>query len=420
MNDKAIKEGRPRTARIAIIFASVFLSLVLLFGAVIGTVTIVRNSRAVVKYGGLLIDEGVASYLAATHKRAFMTSLGEAYDTEDFWSRPYDKGRGTNGEALIRSTEEYIRGIAVGAYLFDRYTSLGGAERDKLDRATREILEFKADGDEKRFNELSAPMGFDYDDFCTATELIYKAAQAKLVIYGEEGAALKSSSMLSECERYYGEYKRVKILYIPTKEDILRDSEGELELDSEGRYVTDYFTLEEQLSRLADITRIRKLIKGYEEDLDEQISPEFFDSMQEKYNYSSYYNKSGYYFAHGSEYTARFAEESSRLLPDGYREAFHKCMEAVIYNAFNMSEGQYVEIEGDYGVCFVYCDDRAAGAYMSPDYDDFFHDFYSDGADHLFADSVEKLAGDVVLKDGYYAIDPITIPYNYLFVATVE
>ena len=410
-----------KNKRIVIISVSVLLSLVLLFGAVMGTVTLVRRARSVVSYGGVMLDRGVVNYLAATYKSVFMQEIGVAYDTPEFWADSPLGSRESYGELLVKATESYIRSVAVGAYLFDRYTRLSSGERDAIERATAEILDFVAENSEEKFNEECAAMGFDYSDFCRATEILYKSEQAKSVIYGYEGSALSGGSMLAECDEYFNEFARVKILYIPIRVDLVRDKDGKFELDADGRYVTEYFTPEEVQERLSDIGRIRELIEGLENGDDEQISPEFFDSMQKKYNYSAMYSESGYYFSPFSEYSAKFAEESSTLLPDGYREAFHKYMSSVIEEeAFFLEEGEYGDIEGDYGVCFVYKCQKENYAYLSASYSAFFHDFYSDAADYLYDRSVSEISKDVTVKEVYYEIDVIALPYNCDYIAKIE
>lgn len=413
---KKTNNDNARGKRATIIFICSFLLVVLVFGIVIGTITIVNDRRAAVKLGGITMREGVVSYLAATYKRAFMTSLGEAFDTEDFWSRPSSSSLKTNGELLIEGTEKYIKSITVGAYLFDRYASLTRDEREMLDRATAEILEFKANGSVDEFNSSAEEMGFDYDDFCRATELIYKAGRSAEIIYGTDGSNLKGSALAGERDGFYKtQYTRVKILYIATREDIRRDDKGELEVDSDGNFVTDYFTAEELLSRRADIARIRELIEGEGEAL---MSPEYFDAMQKKYNYSSLYNESGYYFSPYSEYSEHFAKESAKGLPEDYSRAFEKYMSSVVELANNWTgSSDYKEIEGDYGVCFIYRCDHEENAYMLPSMQDFFHDFYIDGAVYLYSEQVEVLSRSVELREEYYGIDPITLPYNYTFVA---
>ena len=420
--DKKIENDATRVKRnkkILISIVSLLVTVVLAFGVVIGTVATLRDSRAVVKYGGSSADMGVTSYLSATFKAVFMADIGESYDTLEFWQSEAYSGK-TYGEMLEEATLEYIKGVIVGAYLFDRYSSLTKEEREKIEIACNEILDYKAGGSEEQFNSESAAMGFDFDDFKRATELIYKSEMAKHVIYGTNGASLEAGARYEECDTYYNnKFSHVKILYIPTKEKLVTDSDNKLELDIDGKYVTDYYTALEIMERQTDIAEIRRLILGYNNDADEQMSPEFFDLMQEKYNISQEFLDTGYYFSPYSSYTAGFAQESSTLLPDGYREAFCKMLNAVIESSFTLSVGQYQEIEGDYGIVFIYKYANAPYAYLGSTNAAQFHDFFEDAADYLYSSSVSAINPEVSVRDGYSDIDVSLIPYNYKFVATV-
>lgn len=409
-----------KNKRIFIIVVSMLISLVLIFGIVIGTVTLVRDRAALVKYGGSYCDEGTAHYLAATYKSTFMSEIGESYDTPEFWqSKPSGIDK-TYGEILEERTLEYIKGVIAGAYLFDRYSSLSSEDRDALEAACREVLDYKAGGNESVFNDECARMGFGYADFCKATELIYKSELAKQVIYGKNGASLEANERYDECNIYYNnQFSHVKILYIPTREKLLLDSGGKLELGSDGKYLTNYYSAAEIIDRQADISNIRRLIEGYSDNLDEQMSPDYFDSMQEKYNISQEFLDTGYYFSPYSTYTARFAADSSELLPDGYREAFYKMLSAVIESSFTMSHGQYHEIEGDYGVVFIYKYENEPEAYLDSRCASQFHDFFSDAADYLYSETLRAITPDVSVREGYYEIDVCALPYNYKYIATV-
>ena len=128
-------------------------ALALLFGAVMGIILAVRNARAVVSYGGVRMDKGVASYLAATYKDIYIKKLIDnqiyAYDHEEFWKEEYEEGV-TFGELLRSETENYIRSVAVGAYLFDRYSTLSREEKKNIRDAAEAVLSDKAGGDRTR------------------------------------------------------------------------------------------------------------------------------------------------------------------------------------------------------------------------------------------------------------------------------
>ena len=418
-NNGKLNNSTVKGKRIIIIGVSALLLLTLVFGIVLFAVAWTRNLKAVVKYEGVLIDRGVASYLASTYKTVFLSELEDGYDAPEFWESEYKRGE-TYGELLQEKTLEYIKGVTVGAFLFDRYSSLSSSQRDAISKACSEVLEYKADGNKSKFNDLCRDMGFDFEDFERATELIYKSELAKEIIYGINGSSLQSPLRYDECdEYYYNEFVHVKILYIPTRKKIVTDSQGKYVYNSDGLYHTEDFTREEYLERVSDIEKIRELISSYNNDGDVQMSPEYFAGMEKKYNLSQEFIDTGYYFSPYSTYTARFAEDSGEYLPAGYKEAFVKQMSAVVESSFSMSVGEYHEIEGDFGTVFVYKYHNDESGYLSITNVAQFHDFYDDCASYLYTKTVQKIVKDVTVRDSYFEISPTEIPYNYIFIATV-
>ncbi len=424
-NSKIYMKKSTRVAknkRILIICVCIMLALVVALTVTVSTVAIVRDSRAVIKYGGTMVDKGVASYLAATYKSLFMSGLEGAYDTPLFWESQVESASTpiTYGQLLKQQTDKYIKQVVIGAYLFDRYTSLTKTEKEAISRACEDVLSDRVGGSEEKFNENCRAMGFTYSDFKLATELIYKSEQAQDIIYGPEGTALNNPDRYSECDTYYyNEFSHVEILFIPTKIELIKDEDGNLEKDSDGLYKYQYFTQLEIIERRADIEEIRTLIEGYRNGSGEQISEYYFDSMQEKYSISNDFLDTGYYFSPYSTFSLRFAEESSRLLPSGYKEAFFKCLEAIRDTSYGMSSGQYYEIEGDYGTAFIHTLDKTEHGYLSSEHTEQFHDFFSDAADYLYGKAVEKITPDVEVREEYADIVVTEIPYNYYYVAKV-
>ena len=394
------RKGTKARPNLLIIIIAIVLSLLLIFGIVLGTVLIVREVTSVASFGGIYIDEGVASYLAASFKYSYLVALGEdAFDGELFWQQEMDDGV-TYGEMLEKETESYIRGILVGAYLYNMTKSLSASEREYLETNTREVLEYQAKGDIGYFNSVSAEMGFDYDDFCVGTELAYKAVAAKNVLYGVGGSELKSGGYFGDCNTYFDTFSRVRMLFIRTENDFIIE-EGEFVRDSLGQYKTYELTDSEKAQRQADIEEIRSLIYGLENDLDSQISTYYFSSMIEKYNSYDDYKESGYYFSNMSEYTAGFATEVGK---------------AAVDSALGLKEDEYAEVEYDDGIIFIYRMENDPFAYLNPDYEVFFTDFYPDAAAYLFAKALTDSSPMVKVKESYYSIDVISLPYNSQFV----
>lgn len=376
-------------------FTCVFLAVLLIAGAIFGGVVVVRNYNAVIKYNGVYVNEGVANYLTSSYKYDFMSYVSssgvECYDSDYFWLSEAEENK-TWGDVLTESAEKYVRQVVVGAYLFDKNTSLSGDDKDIIERAVDEVLEYKADGDVDKFNEMSERMGFTFKDFEKAAELLYKAEMAETVIFGYEGSALSSGDFSAECQEYFeNTYSRVKLLFIRT--------DGELGYDEVGKVVISEYDETTRAAVEADIENIRTYIYNYENEIvDTQMSAEAFDFYIKKYSTTSEVNdRRGYYFADNSSYSLEFAEDA----PD------------IVRLALTMEEGDYEECELDFGVCFIYKCPIESVAYLSPELAHFFGDFYANASSYIYDISVDSYLPDVTVKDKYDADSVVSRPYNY-------
>lgn len=408
MKKQNLKKQDKKRVRPIIIFVIVFLSLLLIAGIILGTVAIVRNARAVVKYDGVYIDEGVTNYLAATFKSNYLAILQrdmgvDAFDDPLFWNSEAEGGT-TYADMLERETLSYIKSVAVGAYLFDRVSSLTSAEKKAVKKSCQDFLDLNFSSDEDRFNSEAAGMNFDYDDMCDATMLIYKAGLATRAIYGEGGNTLKNSGSTADLEYVLSQYTHVGILIIRKDTEFLINSEGN-RVEVDGKDQVYELSSAEKAERASDIARIRELITGYENDLDEQMSPVAFENYLKKYDYGYDYTESGYYFSPLSEYTAWFDKNE---------------VEGVVEAAFGMKMGEYRELDLGFATCFLYKYEPAAGAYLDSSLSGFFTDFYSDGALYLYSRAVAELIPEVTVKDRFYDIDLVNLPYNWELVVRVS
>ena len=311
--------------------------------------------------------------------------------------------------------------MVIGAYLFDRYYELSGEEKRAIERACEAVLEYKAGADRKTFNKNTEAMGFDYKDMCRAVELIYKAECSKAIIYGEEGASLETDqNRTDECEEYFGQYVRVKVLYIPTKVELKKNEDGKLETDGQGKYVAVELDASEKLAREEEIAEIIDLIEATRVGGDVKMTETYFEMLMKEYNYDQSFVTSGYYFSSSSLYREKFATDSSARLTGEYKEVFYANREWVVSSAFEMNVGEYRMLEDKYGTTFIYKCEKESQAYASIALESMFHDFYSDAADYLYVTMRDILIPEVEVKDKYYKIDVVAIPYNTVYVPKIE
>ena len=379
-----------KNKKIFLIFTSVFLGCVLLAGIVLGTVSIIRNVRSLMSYKGVYLYEGEANYLSASYKYDFMSALKkngiDCYDSESFWQSDAGDGK-TYGELLSRNTEKYLQSVLVGNYLFDRNTRLTKNDKEAINKTIEEVLEYQADGDVDRFNEIGATMGFDYRDFKKAAKLIYKYEMAESVIFGFEGAALASGNFTAECDEYFeNNYSKVRLMIIRT--------DGEFATDPEtGEQVLDEYDEAEKAAALAKISDIRSKIES-----GMMNEGAFIWHIKNEYPTGTVNDDTGYYFSSTSAYSLNFAKEGAA---------------EVVKLALSTKVGEYSECVLDIGVCFIYKCELDAQAYARYTLSHFFEDFYKNAAPYIYAKSVDVYIPDVKVKDKYNSSAVISQPYNY-------
>lgn len=379
-----------KSKKVFLIFTAIFLGVVLLAGIVIGTISAIKESRSVMSYKGIYMYEGVANYIAASYKYSFkatLTKLGiNGADTESFWSRDAGGGK-TLGDVLEENTDRYLKSVLVGSYMFDRNTKLTKNDKEVIENSISQVLEHKAGGDVDKFNELAAPMGFDFDDFERAAELLYKYEMAQTVIFGYDAAALETGLFNAQCDEYYKEnYSRVRLLVIRT--------DGEWATDPEtGKEVLDEYDEAEKAEALAKIQDIREKIAD-----GRMNETAFIWHIQNEYPTDQVNDEKGYYFSASSAYSQNFAAEGAL---------------AVVRLALSSDVGEYSECELDIGTCFIYKCELEEGAYASYVLERFFEDFYINAAPTIYADSLVEYFSDVKVRDKYDSGAVVTLPYNY-------
>lgn len=369
-----------KSKKIFLIFTALFLGCILIVGIVFGTIAIVKGSGSVMKYKGIYLDEGVANYLSASYKNDFINTYA-CTDSEEFWNS-LSFGNKTNGEILEESTEEYLKHVLIGSYLFDRNSKLTKDDKAVIDKAIDEVLAYRADGSVERFNEIGAAMGFDFKDFKKAAELLYKYEMAELIIFGYEGVSLAMGGFDAECNEYFkNNYSKVRLMIIRT------DNESE------------------SGTALAKVADIREKIN------DGRMNEEaFLWHIQNEYPTNTPNDTDGYYFSKNSSYSKQFIDDAL-VLKDG--------ADKIVDIALSMDEGEYAECELSYGVCFIYkCElgNSEDGAYNSSSLERFFEDFYKLAVPYVYIKTTEVFIPDVKVKDRYKSDYVISQPVNDLLV----
>ncbi len=391
------KDGKKlNTKKVLPIALAALLAVVILFGAVFGIITLVREMNAVVSYNGITADRGVVSYLASSYKQTYLIQNKNAADNEVYWGTEVDEGV-TNGDVLRELTENYIRSVIVRAYLFDINGSLTSSDREFIDENVKDVLSLKADGSEERFNKEAEPMGFTYNDFKAATELLYKAERAREKIYGKNGEALSTQSADAKrlCTQFYKTYSHVRVLYIRRNDRFKLDENGQ-KIVVGNSYEMVELSPEEKLRRHEVCEEISRAIN------DGQMTLSALEEYYRVYNDDPDNAYTGYYLSEGSAYT----------------ESFRKDMPILVEEALSLEPGQWGKaVEEDGGnYCFIYREQTSdETGYADDDLSIFFRDFYLRASAYHFDQAVGELLSEVDVKESYYGIDPLRLLPNWIF-----
>lgn len=389
-----------KNKKFPVILLSAVLAVALIFGGVFGTIAAVRNSRAVMKYNGLTADEGTCHYLASVAKTEYLSQLarsGVAFvDEPVFYAKTAASGK-TYGEELAAYVETYIRETLVCASLFDKYSRMTKSDREKLDGAIAEVLDYRADGSIDSFNENTEAMGFDYKAFRKGAELTYKAAHAMTVIYGSGGSNMRNFP--DDCDTFLSEhYVHVQLLYIRTETKFETDGAGNRVSDGEGHDKTVALTAAEKQERQDDIAAIDAAIETYRTGVGTlSITPQMFGLYVNKYDDGDdTAHTYGYYFAEDSAYTAEFSE------------AFPEIVSEVGKTQMN----EYRKVTLPDAVCYIYRYEADSGDYAVESLSGMFANFYALAANAVHEKTMTTLLPEVTVTDKYDAGFAIPVPYN--------
>lgn len=409
------EERAKRTRRTVIIVLSAILAAAIIFGIVLGVVTLVRNSSYVMKLDRVGIDKGVASFLISIYKHDYIETLLNnginASDSNEFWLKK--RYTGTEGDLFNYEVTDYLKGIVAANVLFDEYATLTDDDVYKIDFAVQEVLNFQAGGSKKTFNELTKSMGFDYKDFKRGTEMLYKLRVVYTAIFGEEGSKVQSR-FADYCDTYYEmNYIRAKILIIRTQDTYKLDDNGEMIKGEDGKYEIRTLTEAEKLERADYIARLDSCVEQMRANPNNTIASNDFNNLlnevAEKYkeNVTSAV-KNGYYLAKGSDYTSKLG------------------LDSIIDEAFKLEVGEIYTCETGVTVaedtdsstgfsykCYVYKMENDDKAYQDSSLEHFFLDFNYLASVSLYSDMVDEYSEEVEIKDKWDAINPVAIPRNY-------
>jgi hypothetical protein len=394
---------KSKNLRILTTFVCIFLACLLIFGVVFGTVYAIKHRNAVIKYGGITMEEETVSFFMTYYKAQYMKYLNQngvmAEDTKGFWNTLSEKDKKTYGELLKESFEGYMRDVLVANYLYDNYASLSKSDKQKIKDSCSAILEYSEFDSKKELNRALAQYGFSYSSMLEGAQFLYKAAMAANKIYGAEGENLATESQL--VRTYLSEYSHVKLLFIRTESAFVYDESGNIVVDEDGNYKLHNLDEGEKAQRQALINEIRSYIDAKDAGADIQMGETMFNNyLKEKDEGDPAMRDEGYYFHSDAKYTMEF----SYVMPE------------VVSKAAEMSVGSFDYISLDFAECFIYKLDTDTRDISKAALEGCFSDFYSDIASKHFAQALSDLEDNVVFTELYSAENIIELPYNSRFI----
>ena len=360
MNDPVIKtEKSAKKSRGLLIFVCIFVAFVLIFGAILTTITVIRQQSYVVRYGGRGVNERALSYLALFVRYTYLSRHGVPAARADAFWQTTDLDGNTHAQLLAAETRRYLAELLVCADLLDRAGGLTAEEKGQIDDALADTLTHKAGGSEKAYDEAVLPLGFDFCAVREAYTLQYKASLARARYFGEDGSGIASES--DYLRDFLLGYAHVDLLFLP-----LTDGER--------------------------IENMREAIR------DGSVSPEMFALYVERYNQSGVSVSDGFYFFEGSVFTAEYAkvyptvpEKALSMQIGAYDELPVRLIRAA-------EDGSATETDA---ICFLHRTAPSALAYLSDANAEMFSDFYRLASVFRFAEARDELTMDVVFTDRY-------------------
>ena len=380
----------------------IFLSVVLLLGIVLGAVSLARDTKTYARYSGTIADRATYSYLLSYYKFNHMRALAGTpgvEDSENFWNSTDAISGKTQGELLMEGAKEYVSRVLISASLFDAAATNAQkkAAKEAAKKAAEEILTYRAEGDEKTFDALTAEYGYAYSDLENIALLLYKAENAQMLYYGLNGET--AATRLTECNLYLKEnYSAVRLLFIRTEStfDTTTDKDGKITVntDENGDPITRPLLSAEIEKRNAAMAMLDAEIASG------SFRQAIFDALASEH-YKSYPEGTDtlYYFADGAAYTESFKASAGS---------------EIVSTAQSLAVGKCQKVAYDGGYCYVYKNATADNAFTEESYESFFSDFYENVSNHLFSEDVAVFAEDVIFKDRASEISVLSVPYKNL------
>lgn len=434
MTEKIVKNKKgqecpKKKKNVLLIIVSAVVGLALTLGIVLGIINFIDARNAIMEYEGVRMDEKVASYLVSVYKPTYIADLKNpqkrnisyASDSEEFWSMQDPEGSGTFGEGFKRASEQYLKEILVGTYLYDKNTKMSDKTEEAIKKSADQVLEYHygTAGFDVLFAKDAEKMGYDYEAYHEAAQMLYKSSRAWEVIYGSSGeGAIRFSA---ECNEFLNiAYSHVQLAFVRTKTTFKLDEDGNRVHES-GKPTLDELTYTQINERIEKIASVKSMIDDYNNGRTPSapVTQATVVDLAKEYKTDQSLSRidKGYYFSPYSEYTTK------SFLDEYDKDGLNKIVEIALSLSLNNEGGTYAyvdlsltsnEVNGKESVtCFIYKSAPAKNAYADVELSDFFTDFFTDAAElYFYPKEVKARCESVEVKDKFYEMHIAAIPQN--------
>ena len=388
--------GAAKCGKKKILLASV--AIVLILALCVGLVFLFVPRDPALTFRGVSVDGEMYAFWFSMLKTDFMRRHGlkSTEDVPAFWSKNSDVAGKSWGVLLNEEIEEAIKLRVVAALLYDELgLQMTTSQKKSIQQYYEDMLTYVADGDRAKMEELTEKYG-------TSAAAIKRCAafdmKADLLYYHlslENGSGMTAEELIS----YYSDnYSRVKILYI--------NNEYKAIVDESGVRVETPLTELEQAANAQQKAALDAYFGSAADDgvsyATEAITADIFESYLSGSDEGLH--------AEGVYPSGLYITRKLDLITPGLLE------EKVFLEAMEMKEGDFVRVETEDGVRYLFGYALDTAPYNRTESKVFFSNFFEGAASVALTKRAEGLLDEVKIhRENIAGIGVETIPCNLEF-----
>lgn len=331
-------------------------------------------------YNNSSISENEFQYYLATYKGRFKQTYTDFADTADFYASEIAEGISYETYLFDMIVENVKRTLVCDALFDEMKLKLNSSVEDNIDYYINDYITEYANGNKNQFNAALAEYGIN----ASMLKEIYlrdeKTSAVFNAMYGSSG-----TSPVTDADRsaYLEEnYIRIRHIYVNNKYVYATDEDGYALYTADGLKQTKAMEGEELAAKNA-------LIAAIDESL---ASGDNFEAVYDAFSEDKYY-ANGYYLTRTTDFVAE-----------------------VVDSAFELEEGEYVKIESDVGTHYIQKLAMDETPWDDDANTDFFTDYDTVVAEHLFGEYLDGLLSSVNTNDAVldkYSVETSSTNYRF-------